>query len=74
MLRAPLATLPAAAVAIGLCATPAAADTTDVLKTYADIAQAGYEDSVETAKTMQLAINAFLSSPTEPNLSAAPNI
>jgi len=66
--------LPAAAMALGLfCFSPAlAADgTKDVLKTYADIAQAGYEDSLETAKTMQLAINEFLSEPTEPNLRAA---
>nr|WP_244500758.1 imelysin family protein [Methyloceanibacter marginalis] len=55
------------------CFSPAlAADgTKDVLKTYADIAQAGYEDSLETAKTMHLAINEFLSEPTEPNLRAA---
>ena len=66
--------LPAAAMALGFfCFSPAlAADgTKDVLKTYADIAQAGYEDSLETAKTMQLAINEFLSEPTEPNLRAA---
>jgi len=66
--------LPAAAMALGFfCFSPAlAADgTKDVLKTYADIARAGYEDSLETAKTMQLAINEFLSEPTEPNLRAA---
>jgi putative iron-regulated protein len=66
--------LPAAAMAFGFfCFSPAlAADgTKDVLKTYADIAQAGYEDSLETAKTMQLAINEFLYEPTEPNLRAA---
>jgi putative iron-regulated protein len=66
--------LPAAAMAFGFfCFSPAlAADgTKDVLKTYADIAQAGYEDSLETAKTMQLAINELLSEPTEPNLRAA---
>ena len=65
--------LPAAALALGFCFTPAAAadSTKDVLKTYADIAQAGYEDSLETATMMKLAINAFLSEPTEPNLRAA---
>lgn len=63
---------PAAALALGLCFTPAMADSTEgVLKNYGDIAQAGYEDSLETAKTMQLAINAFLSEPTESNLRAA---
>jgi len=65
--------LPAAALALGFCFTPAAAadSAKDVLKSYADIAQAGYEDSLETATTMKLAINAFLSEPTEPNLRAA---
>jgi len=73
MFRGPMTALPAAALALGFCFTPAAAaDTTkDVLKSYADIAQAGYEDSLETATTMKLAINALLSEPTEPNLRAA---
>jgi putative iron-regulated protein len=67
-----MTSVPAAALALGLCFTPAMADSTkDVLKTYADIAQAGYEDSLETAKTMKLAIDAFLSEPTEANLRAA---
>jgi putative iron-regulated protein len=72
MFRGHMTVLPAAALALGLCFTPAMADSTEgVLKNYADIAQAGYEDSLETAKTMQLAINAFLSEPTEANLRAA---
>jgi putative iron-regulated protein len=72
MFRGPMTSLPAAALALGLCFTSAMADSTkDVLKTYADIAQAGYEDSLETAKTMRLAIDASLSEPTEANLRAA---
>jgi len=72
MFRGPMTGLPAAALALGLFVIPASADSTEeVLKTYADIAQAGYEDSVETAKTMKLAIDAFLSEPTEANLRAA---
>ena len=64
--------VPAAVLACGFGLSPALADgPKGVLKNYADIAQAGYADSLETAKTMQLAINAFLSSPTEPNLRAA---
>ncbi|MEM8644114.1 MAG: imelysin family protein [Pseudomonadota bacterium] len=64
--------VPAAALALGICASPVLADAPkDVLKNYADIAQAGYADSLETAKTMQLAIDEFLESPTEPNLRAA---
>lgn len=64
--------VPAAVLAFGFSVSPALADAPkDVLKNYADIAQAGYEDSLETAKTMQLAIDAFLENPTEPNLRAA---
>ena len=43
----------------------------DVLKIYADIAQAGYTDSVDTARTLKLAVDAFLAKPTEDNLRAA---
>jgi len=43
----------------------------DVIKTYADIAQAGYTDALVTAKTMKLAIDAFLAKPTNDNLIAA---
>jgi putative iron-regulated protein len=64
--------LPAAVLALGFCFTPAAADSTkDVLKTYADIAQAGYEDSFDTAQTLKLAVDAFIAEPTEANLRAA---
>jgi putative iron-regulated protein len=64
--------VPAAVLAFGFSVSPALAEAPkDVLKNYADIAQAGYEDSLETAKTMQLAIDAFVENPTEPNLRAA---
>jgi len=72
MLRRPLHV---AIFALGLClaATPASAEPSvkDVLKTYADIAQAGYEDSLSAAKTLKLAIEAFLAEPSEANLRAA---
>ena len=42
-----------------------------MLKTYADIAQAGYTDSLVTARTLQLAVNQLLAQPTEDNLIAA---
>jgi putative iron-regulated protein len=42
-----------------------------VLKTYADIAQAGYEDSLATAKQLAGAIDAFLAGPSEDSLAAA---
>jgi len=72
MFRGLLTALPAAALALGFCLTPAAAEAPkDVLKIYADIAQAGYEDSLDTAKTLKLAIDAFIAKPTEANLRAA---
>ena len=72
MFRGPLTAVPAAALALGLLVSPAAADNTkDVLTTYADIAQAGYEDSRDTARTLKLAVDAFLAAPTEGNLRAA---
>jgi putative iron-regulated protein len=62
------------ALAASLAASPAsAADPTpkDVLKIYADIAQAGYTDSLDTARTLKLAVNSFLAKPTEDNLRGA---
>jgi putative iron-regulated protein len=47
-------------------ATPAA-----VLDTYADIAQAGYDDSLITARTLLDKVDALLASPTDENLQAA---
>ncbi len=65
--------LPVAAIALAMSAgasvaQPAAAD---VLKNYADIAQAGYEDSLSTAKQLASAIDAFLAGPSETSLAAA---
>jgi putative iron-regulated protein len=42
-----------------------------VLKIYADIAQAGYTDSLDTARTLKLAVDSFLAKPTEDNLRGA---
>ncbi|WP_432431400.1 imelysin family protein [Rhodomicrobium vannielii] len=63
----------AAAAGLLLAAAPAvqAADPAAVVKTYADIAQAGYEDAVSTAKTLQAAITAFLAKPTPETQKAA---
>ena len=69
--------LAAATLCVGLAAgletSPANADPTakDVLKVYADIAQADYADALDTANTLKLAIDAFLAKPTEDNLRAA---
>jgi putative iron-regulated protein len=66
-------TLPAALAALAVSATTAAAQPApaDVLKTYSDIAQAGYEDSLATAKQLAGAIDAFLAGPSEESLAAA---
>ena len=57
----------------GLGISHATADSSpkDVLKTYADIAQAGYADSVDTARTLKLAVDALIATPTDDNLRAA---
>ena len=43
----------------------------DVLKSYADLAQAAYSDSLDTANTLKLAVDALIAQPTEDNLRAA---
>lgn len=69
MKRLRIALLAAAAFA----ATPALAHESpkEVLSTYGDIAQAGYADSLESAKLLQAAIDTLISEPTEANLAAA---
>jgi putative iron-regulated protein len=76
MLRRPLNAWPVAAFATGLCLTisPALAEPTpkDVLTTYVDMAEAGYTDSLDTARTLKLAVDALLAKATEDNLRSAP--
>lgn len=69
-LRAALALLAASAV---LPALPAAAETdaAAVVKHYAEVAHAKYEDSLTTAKTLDSAIDAFLAAPSDTTLQAA---
>jgi len=43
----------------------------EVLGTYGDIAQAGYADSLESAKLLQSAIDTLIAEPTEANLATA---
>jgi putative iron-regulated protein len=43
----------------------------DVLKTYGDIAEAGYQDSLTRAKELQAAVDAFLAAPSEDMLAKA---
>ena len=54
-----------------LVSTIVVADVQKVLKTNADIALAAYTDSVETAKQLQTALEAFKAEPTQANLNAA---
>lgn len=57
---------------ITFAAAPAfAQDKAEVLGTYADIAQAGYEDSLSTAQTLQRAVNALIETPSAEALQAA---
>ena len=62
-----------AGAAAAMLAAPAAAapDVAGVLKTYADIAHAGYEDSLNTAIRLQTAVEALVASPSEESLAAA---
>jgi putative iron-regulated protein len=66
---------PIALIALGifLGLSPAAPEPSvkDVLKTFVDIAAAGYADSFATAKTLQLTINQLLADPTDQNMLAA---
>lgn len=63
-----------AATALTLAAFPQAAraaDPASILKTYADIALAGYEDSLATARALDQAIEALVANPSEDTLAAA---
>ena len=52
-------------------AVPTHADVASVLKTYADIAHAGYEDSLKTALTMRDAVAALAAAPSKETLAAS---
>ena len=55
-----------------LIASPAiAVEKSQVLSTYADIAHAGYEDSLITAKALQDAVDALIADPSQETLDAA---
>jgi putative iron-regulated protein len=76
MRRLPLLAATAAAVALTVAAvaSASAADAPKpeaVVSHYADVAQAMYEDSVTTAKTLQMAIGDLLDSPSDQTLAAA---
>ncbi len=68
-LRTLILTVAAAAALSSPCA--AAPETKAVLGTYADIAEAGYRDSLKAAKTLQAEIGALIENPTDETLKAA---
>ena len=68
MLRTLLATT---AVFCSLGGAGFALEKSEVVATYADIAEAGYADSLATAKTLQDAVDALIKSPSEETLAAA---
>ncbi|WP_113153555.1 imelysin family protein [Nitratireductor sp. OM-1] len=57
---------------MAVMAAPAiAAESQEVVETYADIALATYQDSLETAKELRTAINALVETPSEETMAAA---
>jgi putative iron-regulated protein len=67
----PALALSALALSAALATPPLAATPAEVAKTYADIALAGYEDSLTTAKTLQVAVAALIATPSDDTLQAA---
>jgi putative iron-regulated protein len=63
--------LAALALTTALSAPALATTPDDVVKTYADIALAGYEDSLTTAKELQQAVAALIATPSDDTLQAA---
>lgn len=66
-----LASAALAAAAIGGAAAAEAPDKAAVLSTYADIAEAGYSDSLATAQRLSAAVDALIASPSAEALTAA---
>ena len=60
-----------ASAAVGLAAPVWAADRAAVLETYADIAHAGYADSLAGAQRLAAAIDALIAGPSAEALQAA---
>ena len=60
-----------ASLVLGATAALAGTDKSAVLDTYADIAQAGYEDSLATARALDKAIDALIAKPSDATLAAA---
>ncbi len=60
-----------AAFGLLMLAPAQAADASAVLNNYADLAEAGYKDSLDTAKALAEAVNALVTSPSDDTLAAA---
>ncbi|MES2916705.1 MAG: imelysin family protein [Pseudomonadota bacterium] len=63
--------LAALALSTALCAPVLAATPDEVTQHYADLALAGYQDSLTTAEALQQAVAALIASPSDATLSAA---
>jgi len=61
----------ALSAAAGAAAAQAAVEPAAVVKTYADVALAGYQDALSTAKTLQQAVDALIAKPSADALRAA---
>lgn len=64
----------ASAFSVGLMANPAQADmgnVHDILENYANIAHAGFEDSLTTAEALKVSVDAFLENPNAETLAQA---
>ena len=68
MLRTVLTTT---ALATALAGTAQAQTATEVLDTYADIAEANYGDSLQAARALQEAVNTLIDSPSADAMAAA---
>ena len=67
-----LGTVLTATMGLGFCSAAVhAAEPVEVLKTYADVALAGYEDSLATARTLDEAIDALIVAPSAETLAVA---
>jgi len=69
--RAILASLALAGCGVNLTAAAEPATVAGVIKNYADIAEAGYSDSLAAAKKLQSAVDALIAGPSDDTLKAA---
>ena len=72
MMRNAILTLAAGGIAALVTIPANAAEPKAILESYADVALAAYEDSLETAKALDAAIDALVAKPSAEMLDAAP--